>query len=39
MIIVYGIDEKPKKTKMDGKWNPTGEYEFRLSDYKIISHD
>ena len=39
MIIVYGIDEKPKKTKMDGKWIPTGEYEFWLSDYKIISQD
>lgn len=39
IIIVYGIDEKPKKTKMDGKWIETGEYEFWLSDYKIISQD
>ena len=39
MIIVYGIDEKPKKTKVDGKWVETGEYELWLSDYKIISQD
>lgn len=39
MIIVYGIDEKPKKTKMDGKWVETGEYEYWLSDYQIISQD
>ena len=39
MIIVYGIDEKPKKTKMDGKWIETGEYELWLSDYQIISQD
>lgn len=39
MIIVYGIDEKPKKTKVDGKWVETGEYEYWLSDYQIISQD
>lgn len=39
MIIAYGIDEKPKKTKVDGKWVETGEYEYWLSDYQIISQD
>lgn len=36
MIMVYGLTEKFKKTKIDDKWVETNESEYWLDNYEII---
>ena len=37
MIMVYGLTEKFKKTKVGDKWVETNESEYWLDDYEIIN--
>ena len=37
VIMVYGLTEKFKRTKIDDKWVETNESEYWLNDYEIIN--